>query len=390
MSAKDRKPGWDKRAVNRIAKEAYGGLQQMFDAHDWETDGKLVSQVAPSRVKETYGSVEKFEREHETKDTNTLADPWSGISASPPNVWLTSFYGFEPERWGFLGFSREAERRRFIRETSPGALVVVYGQKTKAPKNQRGMVIGILQVSHQRGNAQSWMDPSEWMQKEADSGRAGKWNLALKATRAWKVTEESYISIDDFAPETYSAEKAQTIGSFGMQLTQGEAKKLLKLKLVATTVFGEIPIEAAVPCLGSEAFEPSRPGPVSQSGHFCREAEGPKSLYIMRLKGDESNFLGYSAGDRWIIKIGMSGSPSSRCTALNAALPTGTYKWEIIKTNQLSGRQFFPNSKLAIAAETSMKVAFHQAKASLGGEFFIADEPLINSVWHQAIQSSPA
>lgn len=58
-------PGWDTKALNRIAREAYGGLAQMFAAHGWATDGKSVSQIARTRVIETYGSIRAFVRTHE-------------------------------------------------------------------------------------------------------------------------------------------------------------------------------------------------------------------------------------------------------------------------------------------------------------------------------------
>lgn len=149
-------------------------------------------------------------------------------------------------------------------------------------------------------------------------------------------------------------------------------------------MFGEIPVSAAVPVPGSAIFTPSRPGPVSQSGYFCKESEGPKSLYVMRLHGDEAAYLGRPADGRWIIKVGMSGSPSSRCLALNGALPAGAFTWELLKTNQSEGLPLFPKSAEAIRAETQMKAFFHQHETSLGGEFFLVLPEAIAAAWDVA------
>ena len=316
--------------------------------------------------------------------------PLECIEASPPNVWLTSFYGFAPELWGLLGFSNDGQRNHFVRETKPGALVVIYGHKTKSPEKQRGMIIGMQQVSHNVNHARAFMDPSEWIRKEADPDRAGKWNLAVKATRAWHVAEEGYVAIDAFASETYTIGRAQSIGSLGMRLTPTEARRILELPLIETSVFGQIPVDAAVPVLGSELFAPTKPGPVSQVGYFCKEAEGPKSLYVLRLRGNESAFLGRPAGNKWIVKVGMSGSPSSRCRAFNDALPRGAYRWELVRCNESEGFPLFPKSRPAIAAETAFKAALHQADGSLGGEFFLAEEALIQSTWAKAMETLAA
>lgn len=95
MSEFDRTPGWDKKAINRIAKEQYDGLANMFKEHDWLKGEKTYGQIAPTYVKQTYGSVDAFERAHSKGlDRNGLYNPFAAIRSDPPNVWLTSYYGF--------------------------------------------------------------------------------------------------------------------------------------------------------------------------------------------------------------------------------------------------------------------------------------------------------
>ncbi|MEP5151519.1 hypothetical protein [Planktotalea sp.] len=310
-----------------------------------------------------------------------MMTPYDAITADTPNVWMTTFYGFDPAKWGFLGFANSGQRNTFVRETQPGALVVIYGHKSKASKDQQGQVIGVQQVSHRVNFAKAFMDPAEWAAKEADPESQGKWDIAVKATRAWKVAPESYQLIDDFADESYSLKLAQHIGSQGVRLTRNEADKLLDITLVETSVFGEIAIDGASPVFGRDLLQPSKPGPVSQQGYYTREAEGPKQNYVLRLDGDTDAFLGYPANGRSIVKVGMSVSPATRRDAFNAALPAGTYAWSLLRSNEMDNRPPFDNSKLGLVGEARMKDVLAQGGSSLGGEFFVASDKAIARAW---------
>jgi hypothetical protein len=43
-------------------REKYGGLPQMFLAHNWPERGAKMTPAVQGRVKQTYGSIEAFER----------------------------------------------------------------------------------------------------------------------------------------------------------------------------------------------------------------------------------------------------------------------------------------------------------------------------------------
>lgn len=311
---------------------------------------------------------------------------YEAITADPTNVWLTSFYGFNPAQWGYLGFSTKGQRDHFIKNTQPGAVVVIYGHKSKAPEGQRGQVIGIQQVSHRVNSAQAFMDPAVWTAKEANEETKGKWDLGVKATRAWKVTPESYQLIDDFADESYTAGRAQFIGSQGVRLTRAEARKIFDLTLIETSVFGEIGIDTAVPIKGDILLRPSKPGPVSQTGYMVREAEGPKENYILQLSGNIDDFLGRPALGRKVVKIGMSVSPSARMEAFNAALPACAFRWSLLRSNALDGRPAYASSNLGLRGEEGMKQVMAAKGEWLGGEFYLASQDVIDAAWAAGIK----
>jgi hypothetical protein len=230
--------GGDAQAIQRIANGYYGGYRRMFEAHGWPERGAKIMPAVQSHVVATYGSVRDFERAHQS---NGLMFPVEAIRARPPNVWLTSFYGFDPEKWGLLGFTDEARRRNFIEGSKPGVLVVVYGAG-KASKEQPHRIVGIQQCSHQLGSTQQFMSPAAWREKQNDPQRADRWNFAVKATRAWRVTPESRMDVRDFAPIATANGAWQHIGSYGVSLSSGEAENILKLDLQEVDVYGENPI----------------------------------------------------------------------------------------------------------------------------------------------------
>jgi hypothetical protein len=388
MTQTARQPGWDKQAINQIARDLYDGLDGMFEAHGWTTDGRVISQIAPTKVVQTYGSVDSFVRAHEGGVAgNAMLDPKAAILSDPPDVWITSYYGFTPESWGFLGFTKEWMRERFLRESKPGALLVIYGASGADPAERR-KVLGIQQQSHVIGEKWQFLTPERVTEERADPDRRDKWVHAIQANRAWRIPPEHRPTVDVFAPETFNKDNATAIGSMGLRLTAKEARGILDLNLVEVSVCGSGSIDTMMAGPADRILSPSRPGPVSQSGYMVREAEGPKHLYILRLRGNEDSFLGYRAEGRSIVKVGFSVSPETRRDAHNKALPACAFAWHIENSTFVEKRDPFPSSNHALAGEKAMKDLLERDGKSLGGEFFLADQSAIDRAWTAAIHAA--
>jgi len=351
----------------------------MFLAHGWDAPADKMMTSAPRLLVGTYGSIARFEQLHEMGDQ---VPPMEAIYGDPPNVWLTSFYRFHPEEWGFLGFTDEAARQRFIERSRPGVLVVIYGAG-EASKADRGRIIGIQQCSHVIGSAEEFMAPDAWIAKAKNLEWAGRWNFAVKAIRAWRVLEGSRMEVRDFAPQATATEAWQHIGARGVPLTGAETKNILKLNLEEIPVFGRNYAESFSVGSAKDVLAPSRAGPVSKCPFVTRESEGPKHLYVLVLRGDADAFLGDSANGRFIIKAGFSGHPVTRCDDHNRTLPDCAFSWEILRSGDSEGRQAYATSDHAKAGERAMQhvLCRQPSGRSLGGEFFLADEALIEEAW---------
>jgi hypothetical protein len=381
----DRSPGWDTRAIKAIADEYYGGYAGLNESLGWTGRGNQLMPGTNGRVKNAYGSIEQFIALHPVPK---LIDPLTAVNAQQPNVWLKSFYGFSPRNWGFVGFANESNRQSFIRRSKPGALVVVYGASRAPISAERGQILGVLQMSHETGRAKDFMPPEAYAKKQADIAQKDRWDFGIRAVRAWIVTPETSLAVEDFAPQTYSVGAAQTIGRQGMPLTRAEARKLLNFDLVEVPVFGTVSSGFSEISPASTALSPSKPGPVSKKPHARKESEGPKHLYVLQLVGNENHFLGKDAKGMKIIKVGFSASPTTRRDDHNRALPTGAFSWIVLRSTFLDGEGPFPSSDHAKCGENSLKADLDREGDSLGGEFFLASDADIQSAWRRGIEAA--
>ena len=156
-----------------------------------------------------------------------------------PDVWLTSFWGFNPTNWGCIGFADEAKRSRYLKLSQPGALVAIYVTKGRGPENMRGKVAGVLEVSHDVGHAKEFISGDRWAEKENDPDSKGKWLYAVKATRAWRIVPEDWKRVEDLFPSAYGSSNPEFIGASGVQLPREEADRLLQLDVYEVPIYGQ-------------------------------------------------------------------------------------------------------------------------------------------------------
>ncbi len=321
-----------------------------------------------------------------THASAALMEPIDVIEKTPRNVWLTGLYFFDPHREGFLGFTVEGDRRRFLERTEPGVLVVIYGT-TKSSREDRQKIIGLLQLSDRTGYARFFMSDDRWEEKEKNS-EDKRWNYAIEAVRAWKTIPESRMSVKEFAGDTYRRKGGRQISRRGARLELHEARRILDLDLYEVDVYGQQKVGFSAVGAAKDVLTPSRAGPVSQSPYIVGEAEGRKHLYILKLMGDADAFLCEHAHGRIIVKVGFSASPERRCDDYNRTLPQGAFHWTIHKTTFGESYAPFPSSGYALAGEQAMKDSLDRSGKSLGGEFFLAGPVEIEDAWRRGVAAA--
>ncbi|MBL6612402.1 MAG: hypothetical protein ISS15_21110 [Alphaproteobacteria bacterium] len=287
-------------------------------------------------------------------------------------VWIKAFWGFDPENEGFLGFTREGDRKRLFDQYRAGDLILIYGTKGgRTEREDRGKALGFLEVVP---DAIDWRtriseEALNWKRKQ---GALEKWNFAMPVRRAWRVTPgQALLDIEKLAPQTYERSNVQNIATRGKLLTDAEARAALRLEVAETAVFASPDAPDVEKPLAEDGYRPSR-GLVGAPGERTVVVEdGPCKIYLMRWQGEAAHLLGTRFGDvrmLTVLKVGMSSDPARRCLGLNSSLPpAGVARWTVVAESN-----FYPNIDAAKKREDRLKSLFDQHFKSLGGEYFLA------------------
>ena len=301
-----------------------------------------------------------------------------------PRFWLTAFWGFEPEHEGYYGFTLEGGRTRFLDKYQASDLVLIYGADVaNTAVNDRKQLLGILEVDPTPIWDVDKISPFGLAEK-IRLGKMDSWRFAVPVKRAWKIDQR--IGVKDLLKETYNGSNGQALASFGQLITENEADKIANLRVTEVSVFGEAPVVV----LGERksdfrnAYRVSR-GPAPSFGK--RELEyldGDTFAYVMELKGDLSAFLGkpaYMLRGKSLIKVGRSNDIDRRLNELKCGFPkSAATTWHFRLKSQP-----YPDGSSADEAETALHTIFEKYAEPQGGEFFLCETRLIDSLFAQVV-----
>lgn len=293
----------------------------------------------------------------------------SSLPGKPRSIRLRSFYGFNPEEDGYLGWSDEAARDRMLELIEDGDLFLIYGAASaETSKGERHRVLGFLQVER-RAIRDVDKASTTGLKRKRDNGWTDKWCYAIPAVRAWRVDEP--MLLETVAPVTYRPEAGQAIAVWSPELTPSEIDLALKVKVKEVNVFGEPPIAATAGTTAplSQAFRPSHAFPGSFGERTSVYEDGPVHLYLARFEGDGFAIMGLPKPQfdkSALMKIGVSNDLQRRLDELNCGFPPASKgRWKIeLKSHP------YASKAAAEVAEQAFKDAAEKHLRSLGGEFF--------------------
>lgn len=291
------------------------------------------------------------------------------------SVWLTGFWGFDPEEEGILGFTDPRDRDRLFSLIGERQLVCIYG--AASPETDSKLVhhlLGVLEV--ERTPIDSWSKMSDAAKaRNIRLGRQEKWRHAMPVRRAWRTNHT--LDVNQVFPKSYDPKNGRYIARFGTWLMQDEARWLLeKVPFTETNVFGEPQVvsdDADPAASGSIAalLNPSRGVFGSFGNRTSVFTDRPHDLYLAQFPSGAELLVGRAIPKEFgLIKIGITGDIKNRLKALNLSFPqTSTVGWKIRRTAR------FPNRQGAGDAEAAFKLqAIDRFGAtSLGKEFFLMD-----------------
>jgi len=292
------------------------------------------------------------------------------VESPIPRIWLKAFWGFEPEKDGYVGFTRVASQSRFLSMARPGDLVMIYGTDTaETEQNDRRQVLGFLEIDPVPIKDTDRMSP-ERAREKASLGWAARWTHAVPVKRAWRCLRR--IEVKDVATETLTPQRARVVASMGALLTDDEAKVAFSLMTKPCSVYGQPPVDDLVSqdiVLG-KVFKPSRGITPTFGKRDSTYTDGEHFLYILLADGDIAALLGRPEQElrqKCLIKIGFSNDPNRRCAEHNATIPPNSvFKWKPYFRSAP-----YDDGESAKAAEDLLKSLLDKRLESLGGEFFL-------------------
>ena len=282
---------------------------------------------------------------------------------------IRSFYGFNPEDDGYVGWTRESSRDAYLGKISDGDIIMIYGASAKeTEKSLRSYVLGFLEVD--ATPIRDFEKSSEsGLQSKRDAGWGDKWTYAIPVRRAWRAQEK--IMISTIALNSYRAKAGQSLAVHGADLDAAENAQALKIKVRQTNVYGEPPVEAdggAITLFG-KVFQPSRAFAGSFGERSSVYEDGEAFLYLAQFEGDGHALIGRNKtyGDKNVVlKIGVTNDLERRCNELNAGIPPAAQgRWKMRVRSQP-----FPDKRSAEEVEALFKNKSNGRLESLGGEFF--------------------
>lgn len=381
MSDPNYHPGGDAQAIASISKKHFGGFKQMFVYHGWTDQGSDMMRKVQTRVVEAYGSVKAFEEHFARLDAAKLHQPFTWNDDI--SVYFTSFWGWTPDTWGAVGWSRqkgETRRENLIKQLSDPFICVCYvtSNRTETDPDLKGMMGGFYLMSHQKGDRNEFTHPIHHNREPE------KWRHSLKAIRAFSYAPEYRPSAMDLFPEL--SKTARTVSSNGQIITDPE-----KISALRSIPWREVPVYSpgvnTETVIDTDQFDkgwvPS--GPASGGGYWVNAGTNqlPRELYILRLDGDTDAYLGEASNDRLIVKIGLSVSPDTRRQAFQKAMPTGSFRWAVHRTTRKDGHTPYKDHATAVTGEMAMKLYLAENSKHLGGEFYLANKNVIDAAWNE-------
>lgn len=164
----------------------------------------------------------------------------SELTPNLPNIWLRSFFGFNPEEDGYIGWSQESGRNHVIGKIAPGDLMMIYGAGSEhTDPSQKLRIVGFLQIDPQPIRDVDKASP-KGMERKRRNGWEDKWTYALPVRRAWRVN--SPARLDQIAFKTYKPEKGRSIAAWSPALEPEEIERAAGLRVTEVPVFGEAPM----------------------------------------------------------------------------------------------------------------------------------------------------
>lgn len=310
-------------------------------------------------------------------------------------VFATKVWGYEPERWAVLGFSREGSRNRLAGQIAPEDWVLHIGTRSakETRTEDRGIALGIARVSEAAIATADAVEPALWAEYLAENGGRPKWPYGLPMVEARRFVSppeerDEYLLI----PRFRDANLALVLATDAVELEPEEAATILALPWASCTLFDSAPLREAQDRAAMRQSLRARRSPIQPTFGERTSAyvAQPACTYVFELVGKGLNsavgdqMVGGKRGKR-VYKVGYAIDAAKRVASLNFGLPNlRVLSWKV------RFRHEHDDPIAAVAMEAEMHELLDKFTAPDAGntEVFFCDESALLDAWQRAIGSA--
>ncbi len=229
-------------------------------------------------------------------------------------VFAKRFWGFNPDIWPIVSFSKSGNRHRPLRQSRPGDLVLFIGTEGEETEPQdRGRLLGLAEFGRNELESAEGLDVPALRRNAFDEHGRLRWPKALPMVRAWRIVNRPRVT-----------------DVLQRQLTYPATVRALLLDAAAVLALGREEIALPdIPALNrlralNDAFRGSGPTtgprPTSWSRTVHRDADGESWTYAFRF------------GSRDVWKIGHAKDVEARLAEINQHVPEEVLRegWRLV------------------------------------------------------------
>ena len=278
-------------------------------------------------------------------------------------IFISRFWGFEPERYPVVMFCSSGYRDKLIRESSAGDRIVFAATKTKeTAKQDRGKLLGMAEFGRRAIDTEALLDVRR-LPPELFKNGALRFPKAVPMLRAWRFIEPPLLT----ALLGRQLPRSATSGAVLLRDTEAKTVLAMTMKPVALPETNALSKERNL----SDSLASHTPS------HGPTPSAGSKS-YDIPERGF-GHVYGLQFGKREVWKIGNSYEPQRRADSFNQNIPAAVIgeAWHLVRHQRTASPE--------LAYKLEQQVIKRLSAFSIGGEMFHCSSKTFEEVWDEVV-----
>ncbi len=148
-------------------------------------------------------------------------------------------WGFNPAKWGGIGFSGEAVQNELAQEKPIVAIYIT--EESPLATEKQGMVVGFVELSGKIGDISKFISWEALVEHLENAENQDRWPYAVGMSRAWKVIRDDWQGVGTIFPNTRGRHNPRNIGRRTVFVEEDNFDAMNGLRIQAVAVYQQDP-----------------------------------------------------------------------------------------------------------------------------------------------------